>query len=300
MQEHGTRRGVWIAAGVLALLIHAATLAGLQGTRLFSPAPVRAEPPPIQLVFAKDDTPAEAPRFFTELPPDRADRAPEHPDALSNVDSRARDRVPGGEAGALPRLTGSSDAPEVALVPGKPQAAPAPGTEAARPTPQAEPEPPVDAAQGLRTAPDAAPGTDAPETASRVILRPGTSDIRQEAMANVTGNTALDGEITLNTTAWDYAPWLQRFRREFVQNWYAPSAYYLGLIQGWNVIRVEIGKDGSLQKLEVLDSQGHPSLVQSSEGAFRALAPYQPLPSDFPEAHLVLTVKLVYPEVRRR
>lgn len=297
---------MWLAAGVVALLIHAGTLAWLHGVRFFTPATVRAEPPPIQLVFAKDDaSPAQEPRFFTELPPDRADRPPDHPDALSNVDSRARDRVPGGEAGALPRLTGTSDAPEVALVPGRRPSAPAgsespeqanPSRDTAAPTRARET---ADAAQGKEVASGAArPGL--PDSVSKVILRQGDSDIPQEAMANMSGNTLLDGEITLNTTAWDYAPWLQRFRRDFVQNWYAPSAYYLGLIHGWNVVRAEIGKDGSLLKLDVLDSQGHPSLVQSSVGAFRALAPYQPLPADFPEDHLVLTVKLVYPEVRRR
>src|SRR5262249_46248126 len=57
---------------------------------------------------------SEKPQVFTELPPDRADAAPKHADFLSNVTSRARDRVPGGDD-ALPRMNGEVDAPMVKL-----------------------------------------------------------------------------------------------------------------------------------------------------------------------------------------
>jgi hypothetical protein len=49
-------------------------------------------------VFAKPGAESRnrtSPQTFTELPPDRADKAPEHADFLSNVTSRARDRAPG-------------------------------------------------------------------------------------------------------------------------------------------------------------------------------------------------------------
>jgi len=303
MQEYGTRRGVWLAAAGVAVLVHAAALAGLEWAKPFSPAAVHAEPPPVELVFAPEDSPAPAatedPHFFTELPPDRSDQAPEHPEALSNVTSRARDAVPGGEADALPRLTGASDAPEVALVPRQEASSPAPGAEG---TQGQTPSPSEDADLGRDIASSPAPGSaQAQDELSKVILRPGgSSDIPQEAMSNPDGNTVLDGEISLNTTAWDYAPWLQRFRREFVKNWFAPPAYDLGLIHGWNVVELEIDRSGKLLRLDVLESDGHPSLVQSSLGAFRSIAPYQPLPDDFPEEHLILKAKLVYPEARHR
>ncbi len=62
------------------------------------------------------------PSEFSELPVDRTDVRPERPDFLSNVDSRARDRRPGGEDTGLPELKGRGEAPHVGMEPaGQPQ-----------------------------------------------------------------------------------------------------------------------------------------------------------------------------------
>ena len=72
-----------------------------------------AEPP----LREKSAEPSEQPTFFSELQEDRADIAPERADFLSNVDSRARDRIEGGMDTDLPRLQGESEAPHVAMQP---------------------------------------------------------------------------------------------------------------------------------------------------------------------------------------
>lgn len=315
----------------------------------FAPGEVQAQiPEPIQLVFS--DPPgdrSETPRRFSELPEDRATEPPESADLLSNVDSRARDDVPGETADA-PRLDGRSDSPDVQLDPGAP-APPEPDTgkeieaettdpqpnEATQGDPQADtpeaarndplggeliqptPETPGEAReegsekdpQGVQ---DAAPApTQASRSmqmlqrqggtnASQLLQRPrGDFDLYQEAQNNPTGNAA-HGDISLSTYAWDFAPWLQRFRRDFTESWYPPAAFFYGIIHGWNVVRIEVARDGSLLNMEVLEEEGDRALTQCSVGTFKAVAPYRPLPANFPDETLVLTVKLSYLPASRR
>jgi len=251
-----------------------------------------ALPEPIRLVFASSAATKPKPRFFTELPEDRAETPPEAPDFLSNVDARARDRAEGENKRSMPRLEGRSEAPEVAMKPG--ESVPQPGADADQ-----DPAP-----QTLR------PGAgDRTEDAARLrrsgrsglLRRPGgAGDLLQQAMDNPWGDTALNGDISLSTTAWDYAPWLQRFRRDFIRDWHAPYAYYMGMIDGWQVLRLEISPEGKLLDLRVLEERGHASLREASLLSFRTMAPFRPLPIDFPEKSLVLQIKLVYPPLRRR
>jgi len=308
-------RATWSVAFLLTLLLHVAVVILVTAVRPFAPAPVEArDPDPIQMVFVPEPSALEEPSFFTELPEDRADEAPESADFLSNVTSRARDAAPGGEAGSLPRQEGASDAPHVALED--------PRTPAEDPG-ESDPSPPTEeeAVAAESGPPEIVPDSEtaarpsdsplAPEFPSDLLrkqppdrepdpFRPGARAPRQEAMFNPLGNADLGGDISLNTTAWEFAPWLQRFRRDFIRDWSAPYAYYMGIISGWHVIELTIAPDGTLVSHEVLEKIGHPSLIDASLHSLTTLAPYAPLPDDFPEEHLVLTVKLVYPQVRRR
>lgn len=279
-----------------------------------------------------EDATREEPSTFTELPEDRADQPPENPDLLSNVDSRARDRAEGGQTSDMPRLEGESEAPHVGMTPatqGAPQAstevpeegdpesmaeqderAPAPGGEL--PLPSSDVEESGSAEQELfRSGQEEGQLEGRRETprdprdellrnqgvAIPQLQRPdkGMQDIFQEEMYNPGGNSALFGDVSLNTLAWPYAPWLQRFRRDFVRNWVAPYAYYLGLIHGWTMVEIEIEPSGRMIRLDVLGEEGHKSLGQQSVASFKATAPFRPLPPNFPEATLILRIKLIYP-----
>jgi hypothetical protein len=253
---------------------------------------------------------SEPPQFFTELPPDRADAAPKKPDFLSNVTSRARDRAPGGDA-ALPRMEGESDAPMVKLEPGG-NASPAPST----PAPQSPPPPvPHSAESQTQSGPQAQSQTgtaespkppDAPRPVSNApppaTGSAGNSDFHQPEMDQPHGNAELTGDVSLNTTAWDYAPWLQRFSRKLMHQWVAPPAYYMGILKegGWAVVELEIAKSGEVLRFELLEEQGHPSLISAAQGALRSMAPVERLPADFPEPTLILRVRMVYPKIRPR
>ncbi|MBD3336212.1 MAG: hypothetical protein GF355_11915 [Candidatus Eisenbacteria bacterium] len=118
-------------------------------------------------------------------------------------------------------------------------------------------------------------------------------------MRNPDGNAALPGGISLNTVAWDWAPWLQSFRRKLDERWKAPLGYLLGWISGWSLVELEIAPGGELLRLEVLESAGHQALTDTNVNVLRVMAPYDPLPDDFPEEHLILQIKMVYPERER-
>jgi len=125
----------------------------------------------------------------------------------------------------------------------------------------------------------------------------GNADTDQPEMSRPSGNAALLGDLSINTTAWDYAPWLQRFCAQLRERWFPPPAYSIGILKdgGWALIEVEISKSGKLLRLDLLDQQGHPSLTRAAEGALRAMAPIEPLPSDFPEPTLILRIRMIYP-----
>ena len=125
--------------------------------------------------------------------------------------------------------------------------------------------------------------------------------MHQPQMDNPEGRAALTGDVSLNTTAWEYAPWLERFGRRLMHSWFAPEAYYLGVLKegGWAVIEVEITPSGQLLRLDLLEQQGHPSLIRAATSAIRGMAPMERLPADFPEKTLVLRIRMIYPKFRR-
>lgn len=314
----GPDRKTWLIAWTLAVALHAVAALGFRNLSPIHPTSTTfPRPEPIQLVFSGSAPEArkdEPPHFFSELPPNQADTPPARADFLSNVTSRARDLVPGGNA-SLPRMRGEGDAPTVGL---EPQGSPSPPTAASRPAPQpadhaitptAEPTQPGSARGRDLTGTGAAasrpkpPEDHAPETKSAAPSDgAGHFDIHQLEMANPDGNAALTGDISLNTTAWNYAPWLMRFRMQLLQRWIAPPAYYYGILKegGWAVIEIEISRSGKLLRLELLEQQGHPSLISAAEGAVRSMSPIEPLPDDFPEPTLILRLRMIYPKIRPR
>jgi len=122
----------------------------------------------------------------------------------------------------------------------------------------------------------------------------------QKSMGDLGSGVAVIDDFTLNTTAWNFAPWIRDFANKLHRHWKAPYAYFpLGVISGSTTLRLVVEKDGTLSSMEVLDKVGHESLHDASQAALRAFAPYTPLPPDFPEENLVITLVLHYPPWRR-
>lgn len=124
-------------------------------------------------------------------------------------------------------------------------------------------------------------------------------DFNQLAKGKVASGVAIDGDFSLNTYEWDYAPWMHRFTNELYRHWIPPYAYKLGILDGRTVIRLVVAKSGRVEAMDVVDTQGHESLHEASVAALQAFAPYAPLPPHFPEENLVITLGLYYPAPRR-
>ena len=297
---------------VLSLVLHALGLFGIIVLNPFLSGKVEARKPDLiefDVVLAPHPgVKQNEPTFYSPLPPDRASPAPKHPDFLSNVTSQARDMVPGGNE-SMPRMQGESDAPLVAQDPGGGPSAP-PAPPATR-TPSSEGTPSPQTGEkvgelGSRKAASTPHDREAMRRARESALflkRPeGGTDFFQPEMSHPAGNATEFGDISLSTTAWEYAPWLERFRRALMEHWYAPSAYYYGILKegGSAVIEVEITRSGQMARIDLLEEKEHPSLTQASMEALKSTAPFEPLPHDFPDQTLLLRIQMVYPELRFR
>jgi hypothetical protein len=180
---------------------------------------------------------------------------------------------------------------------GQPQAAPTPPSEEELQAPE-----PSGREAGPEPTPEELPlrrQLARPESETQPAPR-GLSDILQEAMSAPDRNAALPGEISLSTTAWEYAPWVQAFRRAVEERWHAPIAYQLGMISGWTRVVLVIERSGELRSLEVVGQEvDHRSLTDAVVYALEEAAPYRPLPAHFPDETLELTIRFVYPGPRR-
>jgi hypothetical protein len=309
MRPYRSRARIWALALGATLGLHVIVVLGVRALSVLDPGEITPAPPDVvELTFV----PQPAPKAFTELPEDRADEPPERPEALSNVDSRARDRIEGG-ADDSPQLQGRSDAPQIQMNKG--------GAPAAPPAP--EPLEPVEETPAPAEAEDAGdPSRVVPATESLLaaILRdrvraqpspseptpPGDSDIYQEETNRPSRNAGLSGGITLSTTAWEHAPWVMDFQRRVESRWTPPVAYFMGLVHGWTLIEVEVEPSGVIRRLDVIDgtatgdtSVTHKALETAAIFALEGSAPYKPLPDHFPDETLVLQIRFNYWKLRR-
>jgi len=109
------------------------------------------------------------------------------------------------------------------------------------------------------------------------------------------------GNLTLSTYAWEWASYMNYFKKRLYEVWRAPPAYFsMGMIHGYTVIRLTIDRNGQMVQSQVLEQNGHSSLQVSSENAVNAVFPLKPLPVDFPDETLTLTLTLIYPDLRQR
>ena len=103
------------------------------------------------------------------------------------------------------------------------------------------------------------------------------------------------GGISVNTTAWDFAPYLLELKHRIRQHWIPPLAFTaLGAIHGYTKVNFRIYPDGRMQALSVVDEDGHKSLHRASANAIKGAAPFRPLPEDFPEDYLDITFGFYY------
>ena len=84
-------------------------------------------------------------------------------------------------------------------------------------------------------------------------------------------------------------------KRRIESNWNPPFAFtHMGAISGTNQYHFRVMPDGRVINLEMLDSNAHYSLDQSSSSAIKSSSPFLPLPISFPEEYLEVTITFSY------
>lgn len=116
-----------------------------------------------------------------------------------------------------------------------------------------------------------------------------------QPLHNQRSNGARDvGSISLNTYAWDYAPYLLDLKRRIEKNIFPPPIFTRMGFGGRNVLRFRIMPDGTLVGPDLLDSSGEKALINTSKNAVKYSVPFKPLPEDFPEEYLEVTARFDY------
>lgn len=95
--------------------------------------------------------------------------------------------------------------------------------------------------------------------------------------------------FSLNTTAWEWAPYMQRLKARIEQHISPPAAFYYGTAAWISRVRFRIGPDGRLLEFRLLDHRGVDNLQYVALDAITGAADYEPLPPGFPEPYLEIT-----------
>ncbi len=266
MQSQRDRTLLW---GIVAsLMLHAVLL--VPGVRdAFQKLDIELKPEPVA-------TPIE----FTLVSPPENPTPPEHASRfLSTVSSRASDTDRRDTNSDMPHSEGRMPIPDT---PSKTQGAAGGGKSEVPPLPQ-EQEGLSEAIQRSRF-----------ETQQSPQQEPSLPEERED-FANEGSASATIGGISLNTTEWDFAPYLLDLKRRIKQKWIPPMAFTtLGAIHGYTWVKFRIYPDGHMEGLDVVETEGHDSLQRSSVNAVKGAAPFRPLPKDFPEDYLEITFGFYY------
>lgn len=286
-------RKKFAAALVLSIFLHAAILLMFKYDFLFSsPSPESAAPDeqPLTLVFQKPveeskPTPPPADKFYELMENPNANKAePQVSNILSTESSLAA-------------------SPEVVT----PSQTPVPKSELKKnpARQQEEPTAPVEEHQGTQPILAYKPGKQfsrdllAPPSARQGNEHDSEENQGQSEVVQKDWEAELVGDFALSTYAWNWAPYWLAFKRKLMRNWFAPPAYYrLGLIYGYTIVRFRVMRDGQMVDFRVLQHVGHHSLEESSVSAIKSSFPFKPLPEDFPDPYLEVTIKMMYPNLR--
>lgn len=267
----------------LSLLIHALLISPLTVPMVRRGSPV---PPPAarqEMVFHFVDpqpVPEAAPEEPSPLLSSRSSRAAQ-PEAPADLAPGAAFQEGQVEAPVTPRPAGQPRASQPARqrpAEARPAAAdsrPEPVESGAEPMPStartdprlAIPRRPIDLSDAVAAAP-AGERLPAPQVDQRLTRAVSGAD------------------FSLNTTAWDYGPYMERLKARIEEHINPPVAFYYGIAAWSTRVRFRIARDGRLMELTLIDHRGVEDLQYVALDAVNGAAEYEPLPPGFPESYL--------------
>ncbi len=290
----------------VSLLLHAVLAAPLWerwSPLAADPAPAAAAPPAEPITFRLVD-PQPGPDARPDVPTPNvsdADRRAAQPEAPADL--------PRGEAFSA----GTSPIPSTPRPAGTSTRAASPATSSAPAFPDASSPSPTDAAEAAADedrpeAPGEEPEPAAGRTDPRLTLEPERIGARPTRPSTAAEPGAAPGArlpapevdqrltraeagsaFSLNTTAWEWAPYMQRLKARIEEHISPPAAFYYGTAAWISRVRFRIGPDGRLMDFRLLDHRGVENLQYVALDAITGAADYEPLPPGFPEPYLEIT-----------
>jgi TonB family protein len=92
----------------------------------------------------------------------------------------------------------------------------------------------------------------------------------------------------------DFSRWLRVFRAQMYRNWLVP--YAAMHLHGHATLRVTIHRDGAITDLTIVEPSTVEAFTKASFNALKASDPTPPLPPDYPDETIVMTVTFYYNE----
>jgi TonB family protein len=239
---------------------------------------------PMEFVFAK--------------PKVEIERLPEKPKFLSDESHRAqapeRAPVPKND---MPMSRGNTMDKMVADA-GKPQPEPQQPQQATAPpasNPNALALPTTPQSTIARNDPSRTPMTERPPGLLSDAIRNVQRYTQGESLQNVQGNSGFGPSFQFDSKGVDFGSWLRRFKAQVYRNWLIP--YAAMALHGHTVLRFTIHRDGSITDLIVLQPSTVDAFTKAAFNAIKGSNPTVPLPPEYPDESMVMTVIFYYNEM---
>jgi TonB family protein len=116
-----------------------------------------------------------------------------------------------------------------------------------------------------------------------------------ETLQNLQGNSDFGPSFQFDAKGVDFGSWLRRFKAQVYRNWLIP--YAAMALHGHTVLRFTIHKDGSVSDLIVLQPSTVDAFTKAAFNAIKGSNPTVPLPQEYPDESMVMTVIFYYNEM---
>jgi len=116
-----------------------------------------------------------------------------------------------------------------------------------------------------------------------------------ETLQNLQGNSDFGPSFQFDAKGVDFGSWLRRFKAQVYRNWLIP--YAAMALHGHTVLRFTIHRDGSITELIVLQPSTVDAFTKAAFNAIKGSNPTVPLPQEYPDESMVMTVIFYYNEM---
>jgi hypothetical protein len=138
-----------------------------------------------------------------------------------------------------------------------------------------------------------------PQSAAPGALKPpGTGRRGLPQVDNRLSRARFDGEFSLSTYAWDYAPYMTRLKKQIEDYTWTilPSAFWYGIAAWDTQVRFTILPDGRLESVAITGHDGVLELRHVASDAVTGSADFEPLPTGFPDPKLTIVGNFYFNE----